>query len=154
MADSQIKRNLYLQIGGMFSFAFAIFQISAIFWSKELLMYFGGPVKMQAENPFMYIFACLFVGALVAACGLYAFSGAGRVRRFPLLRTMLITITTIYMLRGLAIITDLIIIHNHPELNLWRFFFYSCIALCIGLAHLVGVIKFFKYGRPEIHTGE
>ena len=149
MEQSVAKGNIYLQIGGIFSFAFAVFQISAIFWSQELLAYFGGPAKMQAENPMMYILLCLIVGGLVAVCGLYAFSGAGKFRRLPLLRTMLVAITSIFILRGFAVITDLMIIQKHPEQNLIRFLVFSIIALCIGLCHLIGTIKLFKLGRPE-----
>jgi putative oxidoreductase len=149
MEQSHTKGNIYLQIGGVFSFAFAVFQISAILWSQELLTYFGGPVKIQAENPILYILVCLVVGALVALFGLYAFSGAGKFRRLPLLRSILVTITAIFILRGFAVINDLMTIHKHPELDLIRFLVFSIIALVIGLIHLLGVIRLFKYGRPE-----
>jgi putative oxidoreductase len=152
MNQSSAKGNIYLQIGGLFSLAFAVFQISAIFWSQELLIYFGGPVKMQAENPMVYIFVCVFVGALIAICGLYALSGAGKFRRLPSLRTVLVVVTTVFFLRGLLVIPILKILFTSPEKNVFRFLVFSFVALGIGIIHLVGVITLFKHGRPERMT--
>lgn len=149
MDQSTSKGNIYLFIGGVFSLAFAVFQASAIFWSHELLTFFGGPVTLRAENPMMYYVSCIFVGAVVAICGLYALSGAGKFRRLPLLRTGLIAISVIYLLRGFEIYIDVKIIQQHPELHQERFLVFSIIALCVGLAHLLGVIRLFRYGRPN-----
>ena len=142
--NSRSFRNRYLQIGGLFSFAFAIFQVSAIFWSPSFLKYCGGPVGMQAEQPILYAVVCLAVGALVAVAGLYAFSGAGWFRRLPFARTVLIAVSAIYLLRGLGILRDVKIIREHPGQELERFAVYSGIALCIGLVHLLGTIQLFK----------
>jgi hypothetical protein len=149
MDQSNTKRNVYLLIGGMFSLTFAVFQISAIFWSRELLIYFGGPVKMQAENPILYFIVCVFVGALIAICGLYALSGAGKFRRLPLLRTVLVAVTIIFILRGLLIIPILKILFTSSDKEVFRFLVFSIIALGIGIIHLAGVIRLFKLGRPE-----
>jgi putative oxidoreductase len=140
------NRNIYLLTGGLFSLAFAVFQVSAVFWPPEMLTFFGGPVEMQAENPLMYIFVCVVIGAIIAVAGLYALSGAGIFRRLPLLRTMLVGITAVFILRGLAIINDLRMINEHPELNLGRFVVFSLFALCVGLVHLIGVIRLFRKG--------
>ena len=69
METNTSNRNIYLLVGGMFSFAFAIFQVSAIVWPPALLNYFGGPVKIQAEYPLIYIFGCILVCAIVAVAG-------------------------------------------------------------------------------------
>ncbi len=140
----QKKRNYVLLIGGAFSFAFALFQISAIFWTPEMLVYFGGPVTMQAEQPLMYIIVCIAVGLLVSIAGWYAFSGAGVIRRLPLLRTMLTGITGVYMLRGLMIVNDYRLQLAHPELDLSRYLVFSALALCIGIAHLWGTLQVFR----------
>jgi NADH:ubiquinone oxidoreductase subunit 6 (subunit J) len=137
------NRNIYLLIGGWFSLAFAVFQVSAIVWPPKLLKFFGGPVKMQAENPLMYISACILVGAIIAVAGFYALSGAGKFRRLPLLKPMLIAIALVFILRGLLIIRDVMMIQARPELNLSRFAVYSLIALCVGLVHLIGIIQLF-----------
>ena len=142
MNRSVTKSNYYLLFGGFFSLAFAIFQVSAILLPPDLLAYFGGPVELQAEKPIIYALVCLVIGIIIAISGIYALSGAGKFRRLPLLRTMLIVITTTYILRGLSIIFDIIYMINHPELNFLHFVVFSLIALCIGIIHLIGVIQF------------
>lgn len=152
MDTPRTNRNPYLQIGGLFSLAFALFQVSAILWTPDVLRYFGGPVTMQAENPVLYIFVCIFVAAIVGACGLYALSGAGKFRRLPLLRTILVAITVIFILRGLELVADLAIMREHPERDLVRFAVFSVIALCVGIVHLIGVIRFFKLSHRTVAT--
>ena len=152
METNTINRNIYLLIGGLFSLAFAIFQISAIVWPPALLDYFGGPVKMQAEYPIIYISGCALVGAIVAVAGFYALSGAGKFRPLPLLRTGLVAITIVYILRGLFIINFIILIISYPEMNLKpQFAVFSLIALCVGMIHLMGVIRLFrqKYSKSS-----
>lgn len=139
--------NFFLFMGSLFSFAFAVFQFSAIFWSQDVLRYFGGPVSMQAENPFLYVLVCVGVAALVAIAGLYTLSGAGRFRPLPFMRTMCTVVTAIYILRGLELFVDLKLMRDHPEKDLQRFAVYSVIALSIGVIHLVGVIGVFKHPR-------
>lgn len=138
MENNSTNRNIFLLIGGLFSLSFTVFQLSAIVWPPALLSYFDGPVKMQAEYPLMYVISCIFVGALVAVAGLYALSGAGFFRRLPLLRTGLVIITVVYIYRGLGIIYD-IRIQGPPRLAV-----FSLIALCVGLIHLMGVIRLFR----------
>jgi len=129
------KNNIYLQIGGVFSLSFAVFQASAAFWPAELVAYFGGPAGLQIEHPIYYISICLFIGAIAAIWGFYALSGAGKFRRLPFLRTVL------------SVIRDAMIIYKYPEQNLIRFLIFSLLALCIGLTHLTGLIILFRHGR-------
>jgi hypothetical protein len=149
MKSNNPKQNIYLFIGGLFLFCFAVFQLSAIWWGKEMMIYFGGPVKMQEENPFTYALLCIFVAAIIAAAGLYSFSGAGKFRKLPFLRTVLTAITVIFFLRGLMIILNIGIIIRHPEENLIRFAVYSLIAIIVGVIYLTGLIKFLKQRRQE-----
>jgi putative oxidoreductase len=143
------KSNKYLFFSGLFSLAFAIFQISGIFFPPDLIAYFGGPVELQAENPLLYALLCLFIGIIVATAGFYALSGAGKFRHLPFLRTVLIAVTAIYLLRGLNIILEIIFMYKHPELNRLHFAVFSLIAFCIGIIHLTGVIQLFKHNRSE-----
>ncbi len=141
-------RNPWLLGGGWFSLIFAVFQVSAIWWPPSALRYFGGPVRLQATSPGVYAAVCVAVGVAVAVCGLYALSGAGQGRRPPLLRSALVAITAIYLLRGLQVITDMVLISRHPDAGLGRFAVFSLIALVVGLIHLAGVIRLFRSSRP------
>ena len=152
MDQSNMKGNIYLQIGGLFSLVFSVFQVCGAFFPSSIIIYFGGPVKLQAESPALFALLCVFLGAFIAIIGLYALSGAGKFRRLPYLRTVLIVVTTVFILRGLFIIPILKLMSVHPESNVLRFLVFSIIALGIGIIHLIGVIRLFKYGRPERMT--
>ena len=149
MNQSNRTTNIYLQIGGLFLLAFSIFQVCGVFLPPSIIIYFGGPVKLQAENPTLFALLCVFLAAIIAVIGLYDLSGAGKFRRLPLLRTVLVVVATVFILRGLFIIPILKIMFAHPESNVFRFLVFSMIALGVGLIHLVGVIRLFKHGRPE-----
>lgn len=141
-----IERNNLLVIGGYFSLAFAVFQFSGIWWPAKGIKYFGGPVELSQHRPVVYAVLCLVVAAIVAVLGLYALSGAGKIRRFPLLRTVIAVTTAIYLIRGLLLIPQIPIVVRHPDLI--RFALFSVLSLCVGLVHLGGLVKLSKFGRP------
>lgn len=65
----------------------------------------------------------------------YAFSGAGLIRRLPLLRTGLIVIAAIYLLRGAALIPALMMApYPRYEFDIWS----SVIVLGYGLVYAIG----------------
>ena len=145
-APQILKHNYYLILGGWFSIAFTILQVSGIWWPVRAIRYMGGPAMLAAEEPLRYALLCVGLGIVTALFGLYALSGAGAVRKLPLLRTALVAVTVIYLLRGLLLFTQFPFILRH--LDLIRFLIFSAIALIIGLVHLGGVVKLFRYGRP------
>jgi putative oxidoreductase len=146
--DTSTERNTLLLVGGYFSLAFAAFQISAVFWSPNAIKYLGGPAELSKTRPVIYALLCIAVAAIVAVFGLYALSGAGKIRRQPLLRTILTITTLIYVLRGLLLIPQLPIVIRQP--GLIRFAAFSVISLCAGFVHLGGLIKLLKRGHPGI----
>ncbi len=141
-----IQKNTLLVIGGWFSIAFAVFQISGIWWPASAIRWFGGPAEMSVTRPVIYALLCLVVGLGVAVFGFYALSGAGKVARLPLLRTMVTTVTVVYLLRGLLLFPQLPTIIRYP--TLWRFAEFSLISLIVGFVHLGGLVKLYRYGRP------
>ncbi len=131
--------NTPLLIGGYFSLAFAVFQISGVFWPPKAIKYLGGPADLSTTRPVIYALLCVVVAAGVAGFGLYALSGAGKIRRLPLLRTMVTTVTVIYLLRGLLLFPEIPVVIRHPGLA--RFTAFSLVALVFGLVHLAGLVK-------------
>jgi hypothetical protein len=66
----------------------------------------------------------------------YALSGAGLIRRLPLLRTILIAITAVFLLRGFA----RPVLEPHFPGNSETFWFWSsAICLAIGAVHAIGL---------------
>lgn len=141
-----ILSNRLLQGGGYFSLAFAVFQVTAIWWPASTIQYFGGPARLSVERPIIYAVLCLGAAAILVLFGLYALSGAGQIRRLPLLRTALIAATAIYLLRGLVLIPQMPLVLKHPEF--FRFALFSLVSLCVAIAHAGGVLLLCRHGRP------
>jgi hypothetical protein len=77
----------------------------------------------------------LAIAVTLMLWALYAFSGAGIVRRLPLLRTALILISAVYLLRALALLPLLIL---RPDLVDSFAIVTSLIVLVYGLAYAIG----------------
>ncbi|MDZ7923570.1 MAG: hypothetical protein U5M23_05830 [Marinagarivorans sp.] len=91
------------------------------------------------------------ITALIALClavmGLYALSGAGVIMRLPLIQLVLVLITCVFCLRGVA---GLVIpfASNNPyiaEQGVTFWLWSSGICLVIGLAYLFGVKQAWAY---------
>jgi xanthine/uracil permease len=101
---------------------------------------------LRTEKPIQYGLLCIAIGVIVAIFGLYALSGAGKFRRLPLLRTVLLFVAAVYLLRGLLVIPQTPIVLTHPDQV--RFVVFSGIALCVGVIHLGGLVQLWRRGRP------
>ena len=99
-------RNL-LFTGGCLSCAVALLHL----WlavSPSSSAFYGAPAWLVA-HPMYLFFACLFIAAVFALFGAYAFSGAGVIvtKKLPYLKAALAIISFIYLLRGIAFIGEL-----------------------------------------------
>ena len=131
-------RNPALVIGGGLSVAASLLHIACIIGGPDWYRFFGAGEAMatMAEQGSMTpTLVTLGIAAILAIWAAYAFSGAGLLPRLPLLRTGLVTISAVYLLRGLALIPALAI--NRGEVTpfvLWS----SLIVLVYGLAYAAG----------------
>ena len=79
----------------------------------------------------------------------YACSGAGVVRRLPLLRTALILIGSVYTLRGLVLGPQLVwFFSGYRALVPPRQLVFSGVSLVIGVSYLIGVRASWASLRP------
>ncbi len=78
----------------------------------------------------------LAIAAVLALWALYALSGAGVIRRLPLLRTALCAITAIYLLRGVAFV---VLMPHFPGNSGMFWVLSSGICLAAGSLHLLGL---------------
>jgi hypothetical protein len=95
-------KNVILLCAGTLSFCAAVFQlvISCIpKWSA-----FFGAGDALVSNPTLLLAAGLGVTILLVVWGFYGLSGAGLIRKLPLLRLVIFLIGAIYIFRGLPII--------------------------------------------------
>lgn len=69
--------------------------------------YFGAPdriVRLAAAGRWYPVLFCLFVASILGIAALYAFSGAGMVRRLPLRTFVLGAFGALFLVRGLTFI--------------------------------------------------
>ena len=130
--------NIALILGGLLSVAASLLHIACIIGGPDWYRFFGAGEAMatMAEQGSMTpTLLTLGIAAILAIWAAYAFSGAGLLPRLPLLRTGLVVISAIYLLRGLALIPALLINGaNVMPFVLWS----SLIVLVYGLAYAVG----------------
>ena len=74
---------------------------------------------------------------MLALWAAYAFAGAGLIRRLPLMRTALVTITAIYLIRGSVIVAVLAFPALRTPFNIWS----SLIVLAYGIVHAIGTAR-------------
>lgn len=138
------RQNYPLLVGGYFSLAFAVLQLTGIWWSPRAIKYLGGPAQLSIERPIVYAILCVAVAAIAVVFGVYALSGAGKIRHLPSLRTVLAIVSGIYLLRGILAIPQAFFVVKHPELV--RFFLFSLISFAIGLLYLAGLVALNRKG--------
>ena len=142
-------RNPALILGGWLSVAASLLHIGCIIGGPDWYRFFGAGEEMavMAEQGSMTpTLLTLGIAAILAIWAAYAFSGAGLLPRLPLLRTGLVVISAIYLLRGLALIPALVI--NGASVMpfiLWS----SLIVLVYGIAYAVGTWTAWPHLRPR-----
>jgi len=135
--------NKSLLFGGILSLIAALLHIAIIIGGPDWYRFFGAGEEMavMAEQGSWHpplvtsgIALVLFVWAL------YAFSGAGLIRNLPLLRSGLVIISGIYLLRGLAVIPAYFLMPQIiDDFLIWS----SLICLIYGTTYAIGTRKLF-----------
>jgi len=128
-----------LLLGGVASFLIAVLHLALVF-KPQWYRHFGAAELAQLHeqgSPFTVLVTIGLV-LMFAAWGAYALSGAGLIRQLPLLRTVLIAIGVIYVLRGLLLPSELVkvLTSGHP----FRFVVFSTGSLVAGLLYLFGTL--------------
>lgn len=133
--------NTWLIAGAILSGFAALLHVAIVIGGAPWYRFFGAGERMASAAaagrlyPAVVTFGISFVLGCWAA---YALSGAGVLPVLPLLKLVLITITGIYLLRGLAIIPLLIAAREKATpFLIWS----SVICVGYGVVHLVGVAQ-------------
>jgi hypothetical protein len=137
-----------LVLAAILSFAIALLHLAIIFLGPNAYVYFGAADlgAMEAQGSRIPDLLTLVLVAVFALFGLYALSGAGVIRRLPLLAAGLVAIGSIYTLRGLVVIPDLIRLVQGAGYPL-RQTVFSAVSLAIGLAYLIGTVRRWAFIR-------
>jgi putative oxidoreductase len=130
--------NKPLLLGGVMSTLAAWLHIAIIMGGPDWYRFFGAGrdmVELAERGSWIPALVTLVMMLILQTWGLYAFSGAGLIRRLPLLKTALVTISTIYLIRGFLPITVYVI--DPARINQLHIS-SSLVCLLIGGAYAIG----------------
>jgi hypothetical protein len=112
--------------------------------------WFGAPPLARAVERGEVMWPTLLtvsVATVFVIWALYAMSGAGMGRRLPLLRTALSIISVIYLLRGLQVVREVMVLLDGQPIPP-RFAVFSAISLLAGVFYLAGTVFRWKGLEP------
>lgn len=141
-------RNGWLVAAGLLSAAASLLHVATIVGGPDWYRFFGAGEEMARAAERGSVMPGLVTAGIAAILGvwaLYAFSAAGLVRRLPFIRTALILITGVYMLRALALVPLLAL---KPQLVDTFAIVSSLIVLCYGVTYAVGTWRAWSSLRP------
>ena len=133
------NRNSFLLLAGASSFAAALLHLACIAGGPDWYRTLGaGPqiADVAARGHWYPTAMAILIAGVLCVWGLYAWSGAGVIRRLPFLRLGLITITSVFLLRGL-LFSRMQAYFPGNSVTFW--YVSSAICLAIGLLHLLGL---------------
>lgn len=130
-------RSLLIAAGWM-SVAASLLHLACIIGGPSWYRFFGAGEKLAQAAERGSPIPAVITGGIATVLGIwaaYAFSGSGAIGRLPLLRTALVAISIVLLVRGLGV----------PLMQLWRpdlssafLYWSSAIVLVYGLAFAIG----------------
>lgn len=143
------KGRSWLMLGGTLSIIAGLLHLACIFLGADWFRFFGAPEPLVAayeSGDMRLVWMTIGIAAILGIWAAYAFSGAGKIMRLPLLRTGLIVISIIYLARGAFLAPALILApYPHQEFDIWS----SAIVLVYGLAYAIGTWRAWPCLRPN-----
>jgi len=131
------------------SAAVALLHVGILLMGPPWYRWFGAPSladQIEKGSALVPTAMTLVVAAVFVVWAAYGLSGAGVIRRLPLLRVGLYVIAAIYVLRGLQVVLEVpaAVQGRVPA----RFAVFSAFAAFAGVAYLVGTIRSGRAAAP------
>lgn len=145
------KPNSFLLFAAAASGLAALAHLGCIIFGGDWYRFFGAGEQMAKMAEAGDLYPTIVTSVLVFILllwALYALSGATLIKRLPLLRTALVTISLIYLTRALAFFA---IMPMFPENSLTFWLVSSSICLVIGLSYVVGTYQSWNSLSPNKH---
>jgi hypothetical protein len=138
-AEMVSTHNRFLIAGASLSAFAALLHLACIVFGAPMYRALGAGeqmAQMAADGHWYPTMITLAIAAILGIWSLYALSGAGAIRRLPLLRVGLCVITGIYLLRGVAFVA---LMGSYPDNSMTFWIVSSAICLAIGCVHFLGL---------------
>ncbi|HEX8643313.1 MAG TPA: hypothetical protein VF702_05300 [Allosphingosinicella sp.] len=140
--------NKWLIAGGCLSAAAALLHVAVMVGGPDWYRFVGAGEEMASAAARGSIRPALItsgIASLLLVWAAYAWSGAGLLPRLPLLRTALVLISAVYLLRAVAPVPILLMgLEPFTPFLFWS----SLIVLVYGLAHAIGTWQ-IRHARPR-----
>lgn len=131
-----------LLLGASLSLFLGVFHVPFLFLGEAAARFFSAPplvLRLVREHSPWLCLVVLVVLGVFGLFGAYGLSGAGKIRRLPLLRFGLVAVAAIYTLRGLVFPLELRLVMLNPEKFPPQKPVFSLIALGVGVLYWVGL---------------
>lgn len=131
--------NKLLAVGAALSGFAALMHLACLVVGAPLFRLLGAGEQMaqlHLSGHWYPTVATLVIASVLTVWSAYALSGAGLIRKLPLLRTVLSAITAVYILRGVAFVP---VMAYFPGNSMTFWVVSSSICLLLGIVHLVGL---------------
>ncbi|MGI2172153.1 hypothetical protein ACROAE_18490 [Shewanella sp. MF05960] len=139
MLDSRTNKPLI--IGAFFSAVAALAHLGCIIFGGDWYRFFGAGEQMakmaEAGESYPTVVTSVIV-IILSIWSIYGLSGARIIGKLPLVRTALVLISSIYVLRGLVFVALMPIF---PENSITFWLVSSTICLSIGVLYSVGTYQ-------------
>ena len=130
-----------LTVAGTASAVLAVLHLAVIVAGPPGYRYFGAPDEFATLAESGSTAPAVLTGAfalIFAVWSIYAFGGARRISRPPLVRLGLVLIAGVYILRGLSVIPEALLLLRTPDAFPPRFLVFSLISLLVGIIYALG----------------
>jgi len=135
------RPNKLLILGALFSAVAALAHLGCIIFGGDWYRFFGAGEQMakmaEAGEPHPTIVTSILV-FILSIWSVYGLSGAKLITKLPLLRTALVLISSIYVLRGVAFVA---LMPMFPENSITFWVVSSVICLSIGMLYSIGTYQ-------------
>ncbi len=139
----------WLIVGSVLSLCAALLHVGVIIGGPDWYRIFGAPEEYAIASErgmFMPAFVTAGIATVLAIWAAFAASGAGLIARLPLLRTALVAIMAIYLLRGALLIPVMLTVpYETGAFDYWS----SAIVLVYGIVHAVGLWRAWPALAPS-----
>ena len=142
-------RVLLLVAAGCSGFV-AVLHLAIAIGGPAWYRYFGAPslaAQIEAGAALVPTTLALAVAAVFIVWACYALSGAGAIRRLPLLRTALFVIAGVFLLRGVQVVPEVAGVARGALPG--RYPVFSAFSAFAGVVYLLGVIRIGRSGGAQ-----
>ncbi len=130
-----MAQNPFLIVGGVLSAAASLLHLAVIAGGPSWYRFFGAGEGMAERGSLTPTLVTIGIATVLAVWAAYAFSGAGLIARLPLMRTALVLISAVYLLRGLVVLPAFVL---NPGGVMPFMIWSSLIVLVYGVCYAVG----------------